>query len=177
MFAGKTTELITRLKTVNKKYLLIKPKVDNRDMGDSVYTHNGLSEQAIRVNKLSDIFKKLKNIKVIGVDEAQFFKGSIVDDIHYLISKNIKVIIAGLEKDYLNSPFGPMKEIIAISTSITRLNAKCNACGAAATCSHRKNTTSNRQLLIGNENIEINTKITALSMLTSSFFKFNLVKT
>ena len=51
--------------------------------------------------------------------------------------------------------FGPyiFSEIIEISTSITRLNAKCNTCGAAATCSHRKNTTSNRQLLIGNENI------------------------
>ena len=65
MFAGKTTELLSRLRSTNYKYLLIKPKIDDREIGDTVATHNGLSEKAIRVNKLSEIFKKLNNIKVI----------------------------------------------------------------------------------------------------------------
>jgi thymidine kinase len=152
MFAGKTTELLSRLRSTNDKYLLVKPKIDDRESGNTVATHNGLSEKAIRVNKLSDIFKVLESIKVIGIDEAQFFTKSIVEDLHYLKSQNIKIIIAGLEKDYLNQPFKSMMEIIIISDSITRLKAKCHQCGQEATYSHRKNTNSKAQLLIGSEN-------------------------
>ena len=81
MFAGKTTELLSRLRSTNHKYLLVKPKIDDRETGDTVATHNGLFEKAIRVNKLSDLFKVLKNIKVIGIDEAQFFTKSIIEDL------------------------------------------------------------------------------------------------
>lgn len=152
MFAGKTTALLSRLRSTNNKYLLVKPKIDDREIGDTVSTHNGISAKAIRVGKLSDIFKELKNIKVVGIDEAQFFTKSIIEDLNYLKSKNIKIIIAGLEKDYLNQPFKSMMEIIAISDSITRLKAKCHQCGKDATYSHRKNTNSKAQLLIGSEN-------------------------
>lgn len=152
MFAGKTTELIHRLKSMNEKYLLVKPKIDNRASGNKVSTHNGLAEEAIIVNSLSDVFKLLNNIRVIGVDEAQFFSTSIIKDLHYLKSKGLKIIIAGLEKDYLDKPFKSMMGILKISDSITRLTAICNHCGDAATCSHRKNTNSKKQLLIGNEN-------------------------
>jgi len=152
MFAGKTTELLNRLRAMNEKYLLVKPKIDNRDMGSQVSTHSGIIEKAIRVHRLADIFKKLKNIKLIGVDEAQFFTKFIIEDLSYLKSKNIKIIIAGLDKDYLNKPFGCMEEIITISDSITRLKAKCQNCQQDATCSYRKNTILEQQFLIGNEN-------------------------
>ena len=62
------------------------------------------------------------------------------------------IIIAGLEKDYLNQSFGCMKEIIEISTSTTRLKAICNGCGNPATHSHRKSIDSNTQVLIGDSN-------------------------
>jgi len=153
MFAGKTTELINRLKKSNKNYLLIKPKIDNRDNGNQIRTHGGLSEKAKRVDKISEVFEKLIDIQLIGIDEAQFFKNSIIQDIRYLISKNIQVIIAGLEKDYLDKPFGYMEEIIGISNSITRLKAACNRCQNPATYSHRKDTSFKKQLLIGNSNI------------------------
>lgn len=152
MFAGKTTELINRLRATKDNYLLIKPVIDNRDSNNSVCTHDGIAEKAIRVNKVSDVFTLLTNIKVVGIDEAQFFKKSIIDDINYLKEKNIKIIIAGLEKDYLHKSFKSMTSIIAISDSVTRLKALCNNCGKDATYSHRKNTTSKQQLLIGAEN-------------------------
>ena len=152
MFAGKTTKLITTLKQIKGNYLLVKPIIDNRDHGDLVTTHSGIEEKAIRVHKLSDIFNQLDNIDVIGIDEAQFFKKSIIQDLSYLKQKKFKIIIAGLEKDYLNKPFGLMQQIINMSDSIIRLKARCNQCGLDATYSHRKNTNQKEQFLIGNEN-------------------------
>tara|TARA_B100001113_G_C21098060_1_gene617431 strand:- start:904 stop:1449 length:546 start_codon:yes stop_codon:yes gene_type:complete len=152
MFAGKTTELLNRLHALKEKYLLVKPMMDNRIEGDRISTHNGIATRAIRVNNLSDIFKKLTNIKVVGIDEAQFFNKSIIQDLKYLKRKNIKVIIAGLDKDYLNKPFGCMKDIIFLSDSVTRLKAVCNHCSEEAIYSHRKNTISQDQFLIGNKN-------------------------
>ena len=152
MFAGKTTELLNRLNSLNENYLLVKPMIDNRIEGDQISTHNGMSIRAIRVNNLSEIFKKITNIKVVGIDEAQFFNRSIIQDLKYLKSKNIKVIIAGLDKDYLNKPFGCMSDIISLSDAVTTLTAVCNTCSKAASYSHRKSSVSQDQFLIGNEN-------------------------
>mgnify|MGYP001487139650 CR=1 FL=1 len=152
MFAGKTTALISRLKSLNEHYLLVKPKVDIRDHEEQIVTHSGITERAISVHKLSDIFDKLSDIKVVGIDEAQFFQKSIISDLDYLHSNGIRVIVAGLEKDYLNQPFGSMVEIISIAESITRLMAICHRCGGDAIYSHRKNTDTKEQLLIGNKN-------------------------
>ena len=152
MFAGKTTELINRLRSIKQKYLLVKPLIDKREEGDKVSTHSGIVEKAIRVNHLSDIFNMLKDIKVVGVDEAQFFKKSIVKDLKYLKSKDIRIILAGLDRDYLNKPFGSMSDILSISDTVTVLKARCNNCQAPASYSFRKNTSQENQLLIGNEN-------------------------
>ena len=152
MFAGKTTELINRLKATNQNYLLVKPIIDNRDSGNQVLTHDGLAENAMRVSNVSDIFHKLESIQVVGIDEGQFFNSNIVNDVTYLQTQNIQVIIAGLEKDYLNQPFGFMTQIVSMADSITRLTANCNRCQNQATHSYRKNTMLMDQFLVGNEN-------------------------
>jgi thymidine kinase len=152
MFAGKTTELINRLKLLNKKYLLVKPKLDTRDIESQICTHDGVFEDAIQVNNLSEIFNKLKGIEVLGIDEAQFFNESIIKEIEYISSKGISIVIAGLAKDYLNKSFGCMDKMIQISTSITWLKAECNRCKKSATYSHRKPNYLKDQVLIGDEN-------------------------
>ena len=152
MFAGKTTELINRLKSTNKNYVLVKPKLDTRDTGTEICTHNGLSESAIQVDNLSEISKKLDKIKVLGIDEAQFFDKSILKEIEQISSRGITIIIAGLAKDYLNKSFGFMKEIIKISSSTTWLKAVCNECNQPATYSHRNVIDSESQVLIGDSN-------------------------
>jgi len=152
MFAGKTTELIRRLKLINKNYLLVKPKIDTRDINSQICTHDGLFETGIQVDSLSEISNKLKSIEVLGIDEAQFFKKSIVQDIKDISAKGIIIIIAGLAKDYLNQSFGFMDEIIEISTSTTWLKAQCNHCNKPAEYSHRKVMNLTNQVLIGNSN-------------------------
>ena len=152
MFAGKTTELINRLKLLNKKYLLVKPKLDTRDIETQICTHDGLFEEAKQVNNLSEIFNKLKEIEVLGIDEAQFFHESIIEEIKHIASQGIIIVIAGLAKDYLNKPFGSMDKVIQISTSITWLQAECNHCKNPATYSHRKPNQLKNQVLIGDQN-------------------------
>ena len=152
MFAGKTTELISRLQSLKENYVLIKPDLDTRDKKNQVSTHDGKKENAIKVTSLSQVFKSLKNVTTIGIDEAQFFPAGIVEDINYLASKGFRIIVAGLDKDYLNQPFGSMSQIEQISTSITRLKAKCNQCGSDATYSHRISNDS-QQLLIGAKDV------------------------
>ena len=151
MFAGKTTELLNRIKNANKTYLLVKPKTDIRNSGNRLTTHDGIGAKAITVDKLSDIFNKLDGIKIVAIDEAQFFNNTIIEDIQYLISKEIILIIAGLDRDYLNQSFGPMQQIIKISNSVTRLKAICNQCQGDAYYSHRIKS-SKSQILIGDSN-------------------------
>ena len=148
MFAGKTTALLNRLKKINKNHLLIKPKMDTRNTNNSVETHDGVQKQALTVSKVSDVFSQIHNIQLIAIDEAQFFPASIIDDINYLVSQNIQIIVAGLDKDYLNKPFGYMQQIIEMANSVTRLEAVCNKCGSPALYSHRI-TNSSSQILVG----------------------------
>lgn len=151
MFAGKTTELIRRLRSYNEKFLLLKPKLDNRDKGDIIVTHSGIEIKATRVKNLSDIFGIIEGVKILGIDEAQFFDNKILDDLVYLRKSNKKIILAGLEKDYLDNFFGSMKEIINISNSVTRLKASCSRCNNSAIHSYRKIKDSNNQFLIGDK--------------------------
>lgn len=151
MFAGKTTELLNRIKKANKTYLLLKPRTDVRNLGDRLTTHDGIDAQAITVDRVSDVFHKLQGIEIVAIDEAQFFDDAIIEDINYLILKKIKLIIAGLEKDYLHKPFGSMQKIIKISNSVIRLKAICNHCGEDAYYSHRLQK-SKTQVLIGDSN-------------------------
>ncbi len=152
MFAGKTTELIRRLESYNQKFLLVKPKLDNRDKGDIIITHSGIEIKAKRVKDLSDIFAMVEGVKILGIDEAQFFDNKILDHLIYLRKSNIKIILAGLEKDYLDNFFGSMKEIISISDSVTRLKASCTRCTNSAIHSYRKIKDANNQFFIGDKN-------------------------
>ena len=149
MFAGKTTELINRLKSTNKKYLLVKPILDTRDIENKICTHDGLFETGIQVHRLLDVSKHLDDVSVLGVDEAQFFDSSIIEDLHEISSRGILIILAGLAKDYLNKPFGYMSKIIEMSNSVTWLKAKCHQCSLDATYSHRKQSYSENQVVVG----------------------------
>ena len=72
MFSGKSTELLRRLHDVDSKFILLKPKLDTRYSLDEVITHSG-KKSAFVVNNVSEIFNNLNDIKIIGIDEAQFF--------------------------------------------------------------------------------------------------------
>ena len=152
MFSGKTTELFSRLKLVNAPVLLVKPIIDDRDTGNIISTHSGIELEAFRIHHLSEIFDQLDNVNVLGIDEAQFFPKTIINDLKYLSRMNVRIIIAGLNKDYLNKNFEVMRDIIDISDSTTVLHARC-ICGEKASFSYRKNQSLKDQILIGNKDV------------------------
>lgn len=151
MFSGKTEELIRRLKRVqfaNQKLLLFKPKIDNRYHEENVVSHQGNAFEAIAVNKASDILQKWTNERVVAIDEAQFFDDSIIETCNLLASKGVRVIIAGLDMDYLGNPFGPMPNLLSIAEYVTKVHAVCVSCGNLAQFSHRT-VNEGDQILVG----------------------------
>ena len=140
MFSGKTEELIRRLKRAkfaNQKVEIFKPKKDTRYDDVQVVSHDENSIHSIPISKSTDIFEHVKEIDVIGIDEAQFFDTDLVSVCQRLAIKGKRVIIAGLDMDFRGIPFGPMPALLAVAEYITKVHAICPHCGNLATHSYR----------------------------------------
>ncbi|MCF8407941.1 MAG: thymidine kinase [Crocinitomicaceae bacterium] len=151
MFSGKTEELIRRIKRAqfaNQKLLLFKPSIDNRYSEDSVVSHQGNALQATLVNSSGEIWNHWKNERVVAIDEAQFFDAEIIGICNELAKKGVRVIIAGLDMDYLGNPFGPMPQLLSIAEYVTKVHAICVSCGNLAQYSHRT-AEEKEQVLVG----------------------------
>ncbi|MBQ0123065.1 MAG: thymidine kinase [Bacteroidales bacterium] len=140
MFSGKTEELIRRLKRAkfaNQHVEIFKPKIDVRYSEDEVVSHEGNSIMSTPVDSPEAILLLTSNVDVVGIDEAQFFDEGIVDVVQTLANRGIRVIVAGLDMDYLGKPFGPMPTLMAIAEYVTKVHAICVRCGDLAQHSHR----------------------------------------
>ena len=140
MFSGKTEELIRRLRRAqfaNQKIALFKPTVDNRYSDVEVVSHDFHKLTSTPIKDPADMLKVGPEVKVVGVDEAQFFDDSLVDVCQALANRGVRVIVAGLDMDYLGQPFGPMPRLMAVAEDVQKVHAICVRCGALATFSHR----------------------------------------
>ena len=140
MFSGKTEELIRRLiraQIAKQRVAIFKPTSDNRYEQDYIVSHNQRKIKSIQVEKVDVIIDYIDHADVFGIDEAQFFDNSIIDVCQKLANAGKRVVIAGLEKDYLANPFGPMPKLLADAEYITKVNAICMKCGNPANFSHR----------------------------------------
>ena len=84
---------------------------------------------------------------VIGIDEAQFFDDELVNVCQNLAEQGKRIIVAGLDMDYLGKPFGPVPELMAVADYVTKLHAICMSCGDVATHSFRKVNVDNLVML------------------------------
>ena len=141
MFSGKTEELIRRIKRAkiaNQKIKVFKPAIDSRTK-NFIESHDESKLECIEVKSSNEILKKIDNCDVIAIDEAQFFDDQIVSVCNKIANNGIRVIIAGLDMDYLGNPFGPMPNLMAISEYVTKVHAVCKKSGNIANYSYRKN--------------------------------------
>jgi len=141
MFSGKTEELIrriTRAKIANQKIKVFKPVIDSRSK-NFIESHDESKLECIEVKSSNEILKKIDNCDVVAIDEAQFFDDLIVPVCNKIANNGIRVIIAGLDMDYLGNPFGPMPNLMAISEYVTKVHAVCKKSGNIANYSYRKN--------------------------------------
>ncbi|MFQ8705297.1 MAG: thymidine kinase [Thomasclavelia sp.] len=141
MFAGKTEELIRRINVLsyaNKNIIVFKPKVDNRYSDTEIVSHSGAKVPCLVVDRAQDILKKVDvDTEVVAIDEVQFFDKDIVDVCEYLADKGIRVMVAGLDKDFRGEAFGVMPELLTRAEFVTKLTAVCAKCGAPATRTQR----------------------------------------
>ena len=140
MFSGKTEELIRRLKRAqiaNMKVEVYKPATDTRYDKAKVVSHDSNSIPSTPVDKAVNILMLAEHADVVGIDEAQFFDEEVIRVCEALVSQGKRVIVAGLDMDYLGKPFGPMPQLLAIADFITKLHAICVQCGHLANISYR----------------------------------------
>lgn len=140
MFSGKTEELIRRMKRAQFARLpieIFKPAIDIRYDDTEVVSHDSNSIPSTPVEHSSSILLLAGDVKVIGIDEAQFFDDNLPEVCIQLANKGIRVIVAGLDMDYQGRPFGPMPHLMAIAEDVTKVHAICVKCGAPANYSYR----------------------------------------
>ena len=140
MFSGKTEELIRRLKRAQfarQKVEIFKPKIDVRYSEEDVVSHDANTIRCTPVENSGNILLLTGDVDVVGIDEAQFFDSNIVSVCKALANNGIRVIVAGLDMDYLGNPFGPMPELMAVAEYVTKVHAICVRCGNLAHHSHR----------------------------------------
>ena len=155
MFSGKTEELIRRLKRVkiaNLKVEIFKPAIDVRYDVINIVSHDTNAIQSTPVENAQSILLLAQNVDVVGIDEAQFFDSEITYVCEQLANRGIRVIVAGLDMDFMGKPFGPMPNLLAIADYITKLHAICVKCGNIASISHRK-VNEGAQVLLGEKDL------------------------
>ena len=141
MFAGKTEELIRRIKVLEfakKEIMVFKPKIDNRYSDTKVVSHAGSSVESFVISDALEILDMVKpTTQVVAIDEVQFFSDDVVAVANELADRGVRVMCAGLDRDFRGEPFGPMPKLICEAEFVTKLAAVCNKCGAPATRTQR----------------------------------------
>ena len=154
MFSGKSTELIRRirlLQKIDKKVLVVKPSIDNRFSIDKLTTHNFDSVESNVYQKLSDISDNtISQYHTIVIDEGQFFPDLKEIVIRWVDNHNINIIIGGLDGDFKRNPIGQILELIPHSDKCIKLSSLCSICkdGTEAPFSFRT-VNSNDTVLVG----------------------------
>lgn len=140
MFSGKTEELIRRLRRAEMAgqcVEIFKPSIDSRYDESNVVSHNQTKIRSTAVYSPNEILLLASDCEVVGIDEAQFFDESIVEIANTLADSGIRVVIAGLDMDFLGRPFGPMPYLMATAEYVTKVHAICRRTGNLANYSMR----------------------------------------
>jgi thymidine kinase len=151
MFSGKSEELIRRLRRAQiarQKVQIFKPVIDNRFSDDHIVSHSDMriaSQNVRSSNELLDLVED--DTEVVGIDEGQFFDANLPAVCNALADRSRRVIVAGLDQDYLGRPFEPMPQLLAIAEYITKTLAICVVCGGPANHTQRLVASSDRVLV------------------------------
>ena len=151
MFSGKSEELIRRLRRAQiarQKVQIFKPQFDSRFGQDEIVSHSEMRIPSTNVENSAELLRHVDpDTDVIGIDEGQFFDVDLPTVCNQLADSGKRVIVAGLDKDYLGKPFEPMPQLLAIAEYITKTLAICMVCGDPANHTQRLVASSDRLLL------------------------------
>ena len=175
MFSGKTERLIARLhraQYARKRVRIIKPAHDTRTQGfiaSRAVMPDGTTEVTDRLSavmvRTQDDFRRIVapfDFDVLAIDEAQFFPldeplkdslGWFGRAIRGLLrdkrDTNLRIIVAGLDMDFAEEPFGPIPGLLAIADSVEKLTGVCMVCGSDAGYISHRLISDEKQLVVG----------------------------
>ena len=151
MFSGKSEELIRRLRRAQiarQKVQIFKPLVDSRFSEDHIVSHSDMRIASQNVSSSAELVRCVdEDTEVVGIDEGQFFDADLPAACNALADQGRRVIVAGLDQDYLGRPFEPMPQLLAIAEYITKTLAICVVCGEPANHTQRLVSNSDRVLV------------------------------
>jgi thymidine kinase len=151
MFSGKSEELIRRLRRAQiarQKVQIFKPAFDSRYSDHHIVSHSEMRIPSEQVSSAKDLLEKvLPDTEIVGIDEAQFFDLDLPAACNQLANMGKRVIVAGLDQDYLGKPFEPIPQLLAIAEYITKTLAICVVCGGPANHTQRLVASRDRVLL------------------------------
>ena len=151
MFSGKSEELIRRLRRVQiarQRVQIFKPVFDDRFSPDEIVSHSAMRIQSVKIGSSAELLRQvLDDTEVIGIDEAQFFDNDLPAACVGLANSGKRVVVAGLDTDYLGRPFEPMPNLMAVAEFVTKTHAICMVCGNPASHTQRLVASDERRLL------------------------------
>jgi len=158
MFSGKSEELIRRLRRARiarQHVQVFKPAIDDRYSADDVVSHSDQRLPSERVANAEEIWVRVHpETQVVGIDEAQFLDADLVAVCERLADAGLRVVVAGLDQDYLGRPFEPMPQLLAVAEYITKTRAICVRCGQPALRSQRLGRSTERVVVGAAESYE-----------------------
>jgi len=141
MFSGKSEELIRRLRRARiarQKVIAFKPRIDDRYDDDDIVSHDDRRVESFRIDDATEVLDYVDDdTQVVGIDEGQFLGPKLPEVCEELAGRGIRVIVAGLDQDYLGRPFEPMPTLLAVAEYITKTLAVCMKCGRPANRTQR----------------------------------------
>ncbi len=141
MFAGKTEELLRRVKRLEyakKNIVVFKPLMDDRFSESEVVSHNNRRSKSVNISFANQIFDHIDDLTdVVAIDEIQFLDAEAVGIVEYLAGKGVRVIVSGLDRDFRGEPFSFMPKLLSLAEYVTKLTAICVKCGRPATRTQR----------------------------------------
>lgn len=150
MFSGKSEELIRRLRRAEiarQRVQIFKPVIDQRYAQNEIVSHSGLDIRADNVRTTAEVLQKVEaRTEVVGIDEGQFLGEELVEACTQMADLGKRVIVAGLDTDYLGRPFAPMPRLLAVAEEITKLLAICVRCGNPAV--HTQRLVASEELIV-----------------------------
>src|SRR5215203_7145139 len=151
MFSGKSEELIRRLRRARiarQKVQIFKPSIDTRYSDDHIVSHGEMRIESRAVEGSRQLLEAVEpDAEVVGIDEGQFFDQDLPIVCSGLADRGMRVIVAGLDQDYLGKPFEPMPQLLAIAEYITKTHAICMVCGNPANHTQRLVASGDRVLV------------------------------
>lgn len=143
MFAGKTEELLRRLRRAEiagQDVAVFKPATDDRHGELTIGTHNGRRWDAAVIDPdegIEEIPDHLNGEQVVAIDEANFFSVELVTVCETLAANGRRVIVSGTDQTFRGEPFEPLPQLLAIAEYVDKLQAICSVCGEPASRNQR----------------------------------------